>query len=193
MLDRPAQDSDDLGCLRAVARGDREAFAALVSRHAPSVRRLASALTGNDAEADDVTQEVFVSAWRSAQTFRARGSVRGWLLTITRNAVRRAARRRAGEPARTEPLEALAICAGWGTPGVSTEFERALESRELLARALSTLSDDDREVLTVVELEGLSLRESAALLELELPALKSRLHRARLRLLAAIKEMPDGR
>ena len=146
-------------------------------------------MTANDATADDVTQEVFVSAWRNAAKFRGDGSARGWLLTIARNAARRTARRRTGEPAAAEALDELAVCAGWGDARPTADFERALESRDVLAAAFSRLGPGDREVLTLVDLEGLSLAESADLIELQLPALKSRLHRARLRLLAAAKEV----
>ena len=189
MLDRTADEPSDLAALEAVAAGDREAFTLLVTRHAASVRRLAGALTSDEATADDVTQEVFLSVWRGARGFRNEGSVRGWLLTITRNAARRSARRRVGEPAQTEELGGLAMCAGWGGVRPEPGFLRTLESRELLSAALTRLAAADREVLTLVDLEGMSLRESATMLELDVAALKSRLHRARLRLLAAAKEV----
>ena len=186
------QDSNepaDAELIRAVGEGKREAFAALVRRHAASVRRLALTLTSSEATADDVVQDVYLSVWRHAKSFGGEGSARGWLLTITRNAARRKARRRAGEPAAAEPLDELAVCAGWGAASSAPDFERALESRELLRQALARLSPEHQEVVTVIDLEGMSLAEGATLLGLELPALKSRLHRARLRLLGAVKEV----
>ncbi len=81
------------------------------------------------------------------------------------------------------------MCAGWGLDSPTPDFERVLESRELLAVALARLSPGDQEVLTLIDLEGMSLVDGAELMALELPALKSRLHRARLRLLAAVKEV----
>ena len=100
MQDPPTRKRTDRDVIQAVASGERDAFALLVERHAASVRRLAVAMTANEATADDVAQEVFVAAWRSAAKFRGDGSVRGWLLTIARNAARRTARRRSGEPKR---------------------------------------------------------------------------------------------
>jgi RNA polymerase sigma-70 factor (ECF subfamily) len=146
-------------------------------------------MTRDEDTADDVVQEVFVAAWRSAQTFRGDSSVRNWLLTITRNAARRTTRRRAGEPAKTEDLDQLAEAAGWGQGDMSPDFERALESRELLIAGMARLSADDGELVTLVDLEGLSLREAAGVLDLQLPTLKSRLHRARIRLIAALEEV----
>ncbi len=69
----------------------RSSFADM--QHAASVRRLALALTHSEATADDVVQEVYLSAWRHATGFRGEGSARGWSPTITRNAARRTARR----------------------------------------------------------------------------------------------------
>ncbi len=186
MQDRHALDDPQL--IAAIAAGEREAFALLVERHAAAVHRLALAMTGSAATAEDVSQDVFVSAWRFASTFRG-GSARAWLLTITRNAVHRSRRRRAGQPDHDDPLDELAVGAGWGKTSTSPDFERALESRELLTRAMERLRDGDREVLTLVDLEGLTLAEGASLLELEIPALKSRLHRARIRFLGAVREL----
>lgn len=179
---------DDSELLRALAGGGRDAFVALVHQHGAAVHRLAVAMTGSRAAADDVSQEAFLAAWRFAPSFRG-GSARAWLLRITRNAVHRSRRRRVGEPSHQEPLDELAITAGWGDRAQSPDFERALESRELLGRALSSLQTSDQEILTLIELEGMTLAEGASMLELEIPALKSRLHRARLRLLAAVREL----
>jgi RNA polymerase sigma-70 factor (ECF subfamily) len=62
-----------------------------------------------------------------------------------------------------------------------------LETQAMLERALASLGDEDREVIVLRDLEGLSGEETAQALGLSLPAMKSRLHRARLRLLAAVK------
>jgi RNA polymerase sigma-70 factor (ECF subfamily) len=184
------QDSlTDAELFAAIAQGDRDAFAVLLGRHAASVHRLATAMSGSSAAADDVCQEVFLAAWRSAGSFKGTSSAKGWLFTITRNAVSRSRRRRAGQPLHDEPLDVLATSAGWGCSSSSTDFARALENRELLLRAMARLTTADQEVLTLVDLEGMTLAETAEMVDVELPALKSRLHRARLRLLAAVREI----
>jgi RNA polymerase sigma-70 factor (ECF subfamily) len=93
-----------------------------------------------------------------------------------------------GEPASFEPLETLGVQAGWGDDGAALE---SLARRDLLRRALRRLRPDDREILVLRELEGLPGAEVAEMLELTLAAMKSRLHRARLRLAAALREVDD--
>lgn len=178
--------ADDRSLLHSVAAGDRAAFDALVERHQASVYRLLSAMGASSADADDALQETFVAAWRNAGSFQGAGSARAWILTIARNALRRAHRRRAGEPERFEPLEELGLQAGWGREDPELE---ALERRDLLGKALGTLSSADREILVLRELEGFAGEEVAEMLGLTVPAMKSRLHRARLRLVAAVQEV----
>ena len=180
---------DDPSLLRAAAAGDCDAFETFVGRHQASVYRLARAMTADADEAEDVLQETFLAAWKSAGSFRGSGSARAWILTIARNAVRRSRRRRAGEPAHFEPVDELGLRAGWGgeEPLLDT-----LARRDLLRRALDSLSPEDREVLVLRELEGLGGEEVAGMLGLSLAAMKSRLHRARLRLVAALKEVADA-
>jgi len=182
--------ADDERLLHAAALGDRDAFERFVERHQAAVFRLLSTMAPRRADAEDALQEAFVAAWRGAGTYRGGASARGWILTIARNALRRDQRRRVGEPARHEPLEALGLQAGWGREdGVLERIAR----RDLLERAFRRLSPSDREILVLRELEGLDGREVAEVLELSLPAMKSRLHRARLRLVAALREVDDER
>ena len=173
-----------------IARGDRAAFDALATRHAGGMQRLARAITGQDALAADVTQEALVAAYRGAAGYRAElGPVRNWLLAITRNAAHRALRScREDLHADLEPeLLQLGVAAGWGSEDPERTFE-ALQDAERLVFAIGSLAIEDREVLLLRDVEGLSGEETARSLELTLPAMKSRLHRARLRLLAALRE-----
>lgn len=168
-----------------VARGDRAAFGVIVRRHGPSLRRLARALT-SDAVADDVLQEALIDAFRHAGGFRGDGSVRGWLFTLTRHRAfhQRASTRAAEIP--DSPLLELGLEAGFGErPEVVSE---RLEQRDALAVGLARLAPEEREILLLRDVEGLSGEEAATVLGLELGAMKSRLHRARLRLMAALRE-----
>lgn len=178
------EDADDLTALRRVAEGDKGAFGPLVHRHKQAVYRFARTLCDSEATAEDVLQETFVAALRHAGTFRGEGSVRGWLLRIARNQVATAYRRRSGEPPVHESLDALGSEAGWGA---ETPWDQLLD-RDALTRAMSTLSEEDREILVLRELEGLTGQQTAEVLELTLPGMKSRLHRARLRLAAALRK-----
>lgn len=175
--------TDDADLLRAAVAGDRPAGAGLVGRHHAAMQRYARSLVGQDAS--DVVQQAWIDALRGGATYRGRSSVRTWLLTLVRHAAYRSKRLRVGEPRTPVPLDALAIQAGWGDP--EARVGARLDAERLL-RALATLSPDSREVLTLRDLEDLPGPEAAAVLGLTLAAMKSRLHRARLELAAAVRK-----
>lgn len=160
-----------------------------MERHVPSVHRFLSSLRASPDDAEDALQECFVSAWRSAATYRGTGSARGWLFSIARNALLRQRRRRVGEPRETESLEALGSKAGWGS---SAPFVARLEAEDELRWAMGHLPDDEREVLCLRDLLGLSGEEAAEALGLSVAAMKSRLHRGRLRLMSVLRDGEDG-
>ncbi len=184
MSDREAA---DVALLERTVRGDTEALGELARLYGASVLRLARAITGDDAVAAEVTQETFHAALRAAGGYRAeRAPVRTWLFAIARNGARRHLRdertARRGERALLE----LGIAAGWGSTDPESTLARA-EEAELLVRAVASLSPADAEVLLLRDVEGLSGEEAARALDLELPTMKSRLHRARLRLLEEVR------
>lgn len=181
---------DDADCLRRTAAGDAAAFEAFVGRHEAAVLRYLRGISADADRAEDALQETFIAAWRGAAGYRGGASARGWLLAIGRNALRRQHRRRAGEPAELLPLEALAREAGWGRDPDDASLRR-LEARERLERGFEGLSAEDREVLILRDLEGLSGEEAAAVLGIGLAAEKSRLHRARLRFTANLRRSTD--
>jgi RNA polymerase sigma-70 factor, ECF subfamily len=173
-----------LGC---TAAGDREAFAQLVTRLEACVFRYARALATDHQEAEDLLQQTFLAALGSAGRFRGESSVRTWLFTIARHAAFRARARRDREPLDPVPLDELGRLAGWGQPDPEQAL-MAAERRARLMAALESLAPDDREILTLRDLEGHSGEEVAALLGLGVAAMKSRLHRARLRLAASVRK-----
>jgi RNA polymerase sigma-70 factor (ECF subfamily) len=188
----PSGDATDAALLARAAAGDADAFGTFVARHEAAVYRFARTLTRSRGDADDVLQEAFIAAWRGAGSYAGSGSARSWLLSIARNVWRHQARRRVGEPAGFEPIETLAERAGWGADPATARQLDAAEARELLAAALARLPEVEREVLVLRELEGFSGEEAAAILQLSLPAMKSRLHRARIHLAAALRALdPD--
>ena len=132
-------------------------------------------------------QDAFLGAWRGAKSFRAESSVRNWLIRIVRNAVYRQHRRRTDEPVDTETLSDLGAAAGWGDDPEAAVLGR--ESREVLMRAMDQLGSADREILLLREIEDLPGAEVASILGLSLAAMKTRLHRARLRLAARVRSV----
>jgi len=159
----------------------------LVHRHEAAVFRFLRSLGATDADAEDALQECFLAAWSHAGGFSGGGSARAWLFSIARNALLKQRRTRVGEPDRFEALEALGLRAGWGTEPDGTLLSLAL--RDCLERAFERLSPDERAVLLLRDLEGFSGGETAEMLGLGLAAMKSRLHRARLGVLAELRSL----
>lgn len=186
MLD-PAPEDREL--MRRAAAGDRAAFVTVAQRHAPAVLRLCTAILGSDADAKDATQETLLAAFRRAPTFRPElGAVRPWLLAIARHEAQRLRRPdapRDDDP--QQPLERLGLDAGWSAADPEALLSRA-EDAEALAWAIAALAPRDREVLVLRDIEGQSGEHTAELLGLDLAGMKSRLHRARLKLMAALRE-----
>lgn len=177
---------DDGALLSAIAAGDRAASRVFVDRHKAAVFRFAEALLRDRALAEDVLQETLLAALRGAGTYRAEGSARGWLFTIARRAAIRSRPREVPLPD-DEDIESLGDSAGWGAPDAEQLME-GWQSRERVHRALSALPSEDREVLLLRDAEGLTGPEACAVLQISLAAMKSRLHRARLRMLAALRD-----
>jgi RNA polymerase sigma-70 factor (ECF subfamily) len=108
-------------------------------------------------------------------------------LTIARNTALTARTRQSREPFDDTPLDDLGIRAGWGGP-TPEDLAISGERHARLTTAFARLSADDREILTLRDLEELSGDATAQLLGVSLPAMKSRLHRARLALAAFVRE-----
>jgi len=180
----PASTADEVLVERAQA-GDRDAFEDLVRRHADRLYAVVLRFTADPAEAEEVTQEAFLRAWRSIGRFEGRSQFFTWLYRIGINeAMRRAERRPA--PGRVVSLE--------DEPEEVADLRESPEARseqgELRARleqAIRELPLDYRAPLVLRDVEGLSTAEAAAIMELGEAAFKSRLHRARL----AVRETID--
>lgn len=204
-----AQDDDLL--IAKIAGGDGSALAGLVERHGRALFRLARAFASSEAEAEDIVQETFLATLRGASTYRADASgaqgVRTWLFAIARNTARHVRRKTSREvPSPSvgdtdDDLLGLGIAAGWGDGAVATpssqqtppdqRLERA-ETAERLARAVASLPAADREILVLRDVEQLGGEEAAYVLGVGVRAMKSRLHRARLRLMAVLREQEGG-
>ncbi len=167
-------------------QGGSKAFGELVNRYQNRIYRLAIRLTDNHEDAEDVLQESFIRAFRAIGGFRGASKFSTWLYRITVNlaAMRRRAHRYGieslDEPTITkdgeinrdirdagiDPLEALVVA----------------EIREKLDKAISDLSPTNRAVFVLRHIEGLSTEETRDILNISIPAVKSRLHRTRLAL-----------
>lgn len=188
-----ASSRTDTELLTASAAGDTAAFDEFVRRHRASVFRCAKALARHDADAEDVLQQTFLQAWRSAGSAAVQ-EPRAWLHTIARHALLRLRRVPSRQTADDVSLEVLGADAGFASAMATPErLAAATEEQGLLHRTLAALPAADREVLVLRELEQMSGEQTAQLLGLSVEAMKSRLHRARLRLVAELRRhLPDG-
>lgn len=178
-------DAPDDALLERVAAGDRPAFDALVERLAPLVWPLLRRLTLDEGRAEDALQETFLAVWRSAPGYRGEAGARAWVFGLARRQAARTWRRRAGEPARPESLESLALEAGWGQdPEV---LASRAQDRAAVLDAVGRLGETAREILTLCDLEGIPVVEAAAELGIAAGTARVRLHRARLELMAALR------
>ncbi|MEM9033872.1 MAG: RNA polymerase sigma factor [Actinomycetota bacterium] len=146
---------------------------ALVVEHGDAVYRLARSVVRDPALAEDVTQDTMIRVWERLDTFRGDGSVRGWILRIAHNtaiATLRRVRDQATDP-NLLPDRAEAI-------GVARRVEGYLAVDEL-DEALGRLDDISRSLVVLREVEGLSYQEIADVLEISVPAVRTRLMRAR--------------
>lgn len=185
------QDEDphvaELKLLARLRLRDASALATIDALHREPVLGFARRLAGERGAAEDAVQEAFLALWSHPPELRERGTLRAWLVTTTRHALyrRRLKDQRAALP---EDLVQLGAAAGWGDPQLGQKVEATLARRDCLEHALSRLPVDDREILGLVDIEEFSLDETATTLGLGLAATKSRLHRARLKLLAAVRK-----
>jgi RNA polymerase sigma-70 factor (ECF subfamily) len=146
-----------------------------IEQHIPSLRRYARALTGNGENADDLVQDVCERAWRRRHLWRGEGSgLRAWLFTIMRNLNINQHKYR-----QRRPTQAVSHEDQFGaTPPSQEHSVELLRTREALAR----LPNEQREVLLMVVLEGMTYDETAQALGIPIGTVMSRLHRARDRL-----------
>lgn len=186
-MGEPQADETDEALVKLSAGGDRKAFERLVARHEAPLYRFAVRSCGGEREAEDALQDGLLAAWRGAAGWRGESSARTWLYQIVVNACHRRHRRRAGQPAAAQPIEAAAGVADGAT--APDERVAAKQVGRAIDAALAAMSEDAREVLLLRDVEGLSGEETAAALGLGLAAMKSRLHRARLE----IKERVEAR
>ena len=166
--------------------GDTHAFDVLVERYQDRVYDLAYRITGHHADAQDAAQESFVKAYRSLRTFRGDASFSTWLHRIAVNAALDAVRRR--PPASPAPDER----AGASLDPLADRAER-VEARERIHRAIAALPLEQRVVVTLRDVQGWSYEEIAAIVEIPIGTVRSRLARGREALRAALADLaPAG-
>ncbi len=166
----PTEDRHELQqLLLHIAGGERDALAALYQRTRTAVYGLALSYLKNAQDAQDLTQDVYVQVWDCAAQYRPIGSPMGWLLTVCRSLCLMRLRREERHAALSEE-EWDAIPA--------RECGLDADERALLQGALAVLGEEERRIVLLHAVTGMKHREIAALLELPLPTVLSKYHRA---------------
>jgi len=175
----------DFETIQAVLKGDRESFADLVRAYHPQVLRVCMSILFNRTEAEDAAQDVFVKAYGALHQYKRDVSFPAWLCRIASNQCMDLLRKKTRH--KTDSLDALVEQQGEQSPSFLTEDMPSREEDypfaekiEWAMQALSSLSEDYRQILILRELQGLNYDEIGVLLKCSLDAVKGRLKRARL-------------
>jgi RNA polymerase sigma-70 factor, ECF subfamily len=186
---------DDRILLQRCQRGDELAWETLVTRFQARVCSVAFTYTGNEEEALDIAQEVFVRIWQRLDSCREPERFAAWMLQIARNACLDHLRRHKAHP----PAQDLAADELYTLADPQARTDAGLEAadeRHVVELALQRLSVINREAILLKDIQGLPLEEMATMLDLPLGTVKSRCSRARVELAKVVAVMlgtgPDG-
>jgi RNA polymerase sigma-70 factor (ECF subfamily) len=183
--------SPDLLLARRAAGGRPEAWEELLALFGSRMYNLAVHFAGSIMDADDLTQEIFLRLYQNLRLYRGDVPLAAWALRLSRNVCidqyRRARRERRAAMLSDELLAAL--------PAADDPQAEAQKRQQLRAvyRALEEMSEDLAEVVLLRDLQGWSLEETAASLEVPVGTVKSRLHRARIELAGRVAALVGAR
>jgi RNA polymerase sigma-70 factor (ECF subfamily) len=196
----PPADSDEELVARARAK-DFAAFEKLLDRYEDRIFRLAYRFVRNETDAKEVLQDTFLTIWRKLDTFKGDSQFSSWLYRVAANAalMRLRAQRRHPEVS-TEDLP-IGYLDNYGQLPPQTENwakrpDDELQSEELrqhIQAAVDGLPEIYRTVFLIRDVEGMSTEETAEVLQISVPTVKTRLHRARIALRDAISSYFDKR
>ena len=186
---------DDTELVRLAAAGDREALERLLMRVQEVTWRFSTSVCGHADDAEDAMQEALIKTYRYVGRIREPGAFKPWLYRTVRNACLMGRRKRAGEPSRLRSLEDIVHDHGdpmrIDVPDPGRNPEQLADDaglRRRLREALRTLPGPYRAVVFLRDIEGLSTREVAKVMSMSEDNVKTRLHRARVQLQAALTD-----
>jgi len=177
----------DIALIQGMASGDLHALDELYARHGPGILSYLTSFLNNRQQAEEVLQDVMLTAWTSAATFRGESKVRTWLLVIARNRAINSIRRKV-------PL-VIPFDEALDSPSADTSPLERIEKnarKQMLNEALNRLPEQQREILELVFYHQLTGPEVAEVLEINLGTVKSRLHRAKEMLRRVLEMMGDA-
>src|SRR4051795_2532628 len=186
-VNEPEPLTEELALVVAAKAGDMAAFEELVRRYDRNVFRIAQHITQNREDAEDVVQDAFLKAYQNLPNFQMQSKFYTWLVRIAVNEALMKLRKRRperfvslDEDVKTEEDSMPREIADW-SPNPEQQYNQA-ELKDILGKTIQGLPAGFRTVFVLRDVEGLSTEETAEALELSIPAVKSRLLRARLQL-----------
>ena len=186
---------EDWGFVTKAQQGDLSAYDALVTRHRGRIFAMIRNMIHNEADAWDLSQEVFIKAWHALPRFEARARFSTWIYRIAHNAVYDWNRKRRIESAgelddnlfNSEQIDPASNT----TPSTAAAPDDSLTQSELrgkIERALAKLSDEHRQVVVLKDAQGLSYKEISSIMGTSLGTVMSRLHYARQKLQTMLQD-----
>jgi len=186
----------DIELVRGVIGGEESCFVELVEKYGSKVFNLAMRITRNQEDAEDVLQEVFITVFKKLESFQHKAQFSSWLYRVAMNSsfmkIRSRNRRRTVSIEDVEPT----IKHNW--VGTRTELydvdfmSSRHELRAAIEAAVEKLPEDYRAIFILRDIDGLSNEAVGKVLQLSVPAVKSRLHRSRLMMRQELKEHYDA-
>jgi RNA polymerase sigma-70 factor, ECF subfamily len=178
--------SSDKELIKKFQEGDQQSFEELISRYSTKAFSLATRLTRSQEDAEEVLQDVFVTVFRKIDGFEGKSSFSSWLYRVTVNSALMKLRKRRQD--QSVPMEDVLLQVVNKASTQSTYFTEGEAGRtraevsQALEEAILSLPDEYRPVFVLRDIDGLSSKEVSKILNLSVPAVKSRLHRSRLML-----------
>jgi RNA polymerase sigma-70 factor (ECF subfamily) len=195
-----AEPDDDFQLVSRAQNGDLNSYDALVTRHRARIFAMIRNMIHQEADAWDLTQEVFIKAWQALPRFEAKARFSTWLFRIAHNAVYDWTRKRRIESVgelNDEIFDRERIDpASFTTPAGGSAPDHTLAQGELrakIAAALEKIPPDQREVVLLKDVQGLSYKEIATVMSCELGTVMSRLYYARQKLQTLLKDEYESR
>ena len=192
------QDDPEVEWIRRTQQGDGEAYALLVGRYERRVFSLVYRILHRREEVEEVSQEIFIKAFLAVGNYHFEAAFGTWLMRIAINHCYDQLRRRRSSRVTyfsemSEQGEQAVAQGAESREGAGGRVQQDIENRELAMKLLERAPPEDRVILTLKEIEDLSVEEISTLLKLKSSTVKVRLHRARKRMLADFRRWQEGK
>jgi RNA polymerase sigma-70 factor (ECF subfamily) len=189
------ENKTDLELIKGIKKGCNDSFQEIVNRYTQKVYNLSMRLTRNIEDAEEVLQDVFVTVYNKIEMFEGKSQFSSWLYRVTANtAFMKLRKRKAAETVSFEEVSSHISENYAGKSPNDTDVNHMScghELRNLLDQAISKLPEEYKNIFVLRDVDGLSNEEVAEVLSLTVPAVKSRLHRARLLLRKKLQRYYD--